>query len=439
MKFSVQTDSFRKGLQPAINIATKDIDKDFDYGGRISLDVQKDKIIATAHGGGAQVTSEISNDTFPDLDYKCTAEGSVTLDTDNFVESLNSFRESDCLSIDDSKGFSFRTSREVTTAKGKKSTKEGQVVPVQTEEDKVTLAKSPDKFDIEIKVNREVFIKGMGKTRFAVGFEDSRPDFNSQVLLASKSKLRFVAGTGARFAVMDFKGTGLLNILQAEKSSTIFFPKHNVSNLLFLLGQSDVEMITIKQSSNKANIPDQIAVEFGGVKFVFLKVNTSIKYPVVDKVLNNEYHYKVSTNISEWCFGVMGVSATNTLFYQQESPRHNAEVKANFEDGWFNLDSKTNVESDRCVVFSKIISQNGVAIEESSSKDIGFVCNSRYLNELYKNGENNNSDITISFENQFLSEDGKSLPILVNYPKIENEMLNTEETFSLFFAPAKLK
>tara|TARA_Y100000310_G_scaffold311548_1_gene357919 strand:- start:9922 stop:11217 length:1296 start_codon:yes stop_codon:yes gene_type:complete len=430
MEFRVQAESFKEGLSPAISVASKDIDRDFDDGGKVTLDVTEDKIIASSHGGGAQVVSEISDDTYPDLDYKCVSKGNVTLDVDEFVKALDSFSAKDVITISDTDGLTIQRTREVVTAKTKKKIKEEQAIPLQTDEDKVLLTEIPDDFDVEVTVNKDVFLKGMDKVNFAIGFEDSRPDFNCQPMIVSKKKLRFVAGTGARFAVMDFEGKGLSNLLQIDSPVTILFPKHNISNLLSLLSKSDEESIVIKQSSNKLDFADQIVVEFGGHQFVFLKINPTVKYPQVDKIVKKDYSYKVTTSLLEWKDGIAGIVATNTLAYQQDSPRHNAEIESNFNDGLFHVTSKTNAKADRYVTFSEIISQNG---EETDN--VGFRCNSRYLGEMLKKGDSSD-DIDVSFENQFKDEDAECPPVLVNYPSKENENLNITDTFHFFFSVA---
>jgi hypothetical protein len=450
MKFSAKTESFLEGLQPAINISTKETDVDYQESGVITLDVKSNKVIASAHGGGSQVISEISNNLFPELDYTCEEKGIVTLNTIEFIKALSSFDIKSSITFDikpsitdddEEKGFSFSliSTRKIVTKKTTKNIKERQSIPIQSDERKVVLADVPNEFDYEVEVNKDIFLEGMSRVNFAIGYEDSRPVYNSQAMYVSKKKLRFVAGTGARFAIVTYTGKGLSNLLKTDSSVSTIFPKHNISNLIVLLKSSNVENIIIKQSYNKSNYPDQIVVEFKGTQFVFLKIDNSITYPVVDNVLNKkDYSYQVQTPFSEWRLGFKGVEATNTIEYQQESPRHNAIVEANFESGWFNLKGKTNAEADRYVAFSDIFEANGTVVGDSP---VGFAVNSHYLDDLYnkweKFSDKDSDKLHISFMDQFSVKDGKTPPIVVRYPEKENSSLNIKTEYILFFSPGK--
>jgi len=79
MKFSVNAKEFAMAISSPVDVASKNTIKGFKYEGYLTLHAVMAELKLCAFGGGASITSTIS-DTFSALvQYKCEEEGTATI------------------------------------------------------------------------------------------------------------------------------------------------------------------------------------------------------------------------------------------------------------------------------------------------------------------------------------------------------------------------
>jgi len=276
MKFKINVEKFMKSLIPLYDIAIRNYEKEWESAQKITFNTSEDKLVATSHGGYASIIVPISNSKMGGLQYECKEEGEATLNAESLFKSLDSFPKSEIIEIDTS------THKFIMTYHNQAG-KQAQKLVLESEKVKPPVLAT--EFEKSVEVNREVFIEGMEKVFFAIGFAETQPHYMCQLFQVEKNKVRFAAGTGARFAISDVDGK---NIVKTDKKENFIIPKQNISNIITVLKNSSVENITIKQAQShtgKTDNPAQIVIELEDVKLIILGIDTSIVYPPLNKII----------------------------------------------------------------------------------------------------------------------------------------------------------
>ncbi len=302
------------------------------------------------------------------------------------------------------------------------------VQPVPTFEDKVKVPQIADSFNKEIEINREIFIDGINRVSFAIAFEEKMRNYMCMVFESSKDNVRFSAGSGSRFTVSNVSGKNI-----GSKSKTqIIFPKNNLSNISKILSDASDTNIVIKyaEANGEKGSPEQIVIEFGGTILYVLGIDTSIKYPDMDSILDFDYSNKVYSNVEDWRMAVAGISATMHVI--DSDTIYNTEVKVDTEKGYFRTETKTLLKAKNKVKFTD--DEKSI----TNSDNPWFRCNSLYLKEMVSRA-NKTGEVSIHFENQQKLEDlpddeQRMKPVLVKFSDNLNEAKNTVENFYMFFS-----
>jgi len=421
MKFKINVKEFIRGLEPAVNIATKNVNSEFETSYHIILHAKNDHILTMAHGGFAAIISPISteNVSSKELKYECISEGKVIVNAIKLIGTLKAFLYEQEVIVDDSTGQLM-----VSLSNVKEDDEQYQTIPlVNIEEKPIPVA---DTYEKSITVNKEIFVDGLKRVEFAVGFEESKPYFECIMFIATPNKLRFASGIGARFAVRDAEG-----IFEEIKGTTqILFPKNNISNIINVLDNAPVQNITIKESINKENTPDQIVIRFGENTLLLLGLDTSIKYYDMDKILKYNYPNKISTELSDWNYIMGGINATFDEDMKRENEVHNTNVSINSKIGKLLVETSSIMKAKRKIDIKEIV------INEDNNPY--FRCNTVYLSEM-ANKEGKKGTIYVNFKDQTKAdkEDEKIPPILVEYPEIINDAKSIKEKFYMFFSISK--
>jgi len=420
MKFSINVEKFMKSLVPVEIIANKKENEGYESAGRITFDVSKDKIVAKAHGGTAAISAVISNDNIPNLNYECKEDGVITIMAEQFMKTLSSFPPSGDITI-------YMDGQEITASLNVDEDVDEQIQTVFSESGEIKLPNLSSKFKKQATINREIFVDGMDKVQFAMGFEKTVAHYMCQLFEIEKGKARFAAGSGARFAIADIESK---NILGANSKQTFIFPKANVSPIISILKNTTSTNITIKESPanvDNSNNPAQIVIDFDeGISLIVLAIDTAIKYPDLNKILEFDYPYKVSSDISQWKYVVVGIEATNTKDIKKEHEMHNANVVAMLDKKVLFMETKSPTKAKRQIKDMKILQQG-------KTKEPSFCCNSAYILEAYGKG-GNSGDVILEFETKEESDDGRVKPVVVRFPEIVNSSKDTLEKFTIFFA-----
>ena len=251
---------------------------------------------------------------------------------------------------------------------------------------------------------------------------------------ASKSRLRLVAGTGARFAVAEYKGD---HITDASGPVSVIFPHFNIPNLITVLAGSECEDVTIRQAAETPETPAQIVIEFDGTKLMLLGLDESITYPNVDAILKRDYPHQVSVDVKDWKNAAKAIKSTHTQKIKREHDIHAVTITADFMHGQFVLEANTDARAVRTVPFTLCSADNDVNADEDNRRWFGVL--SDYPEEMAaKAGKA--KGMTIDFEGISTASDGidETLkPVRVRYPEMTDKAGVAEE-FCMFFACAKM-
>lgn len=417
MKFRINVGNFAKSLFAINDIATKNVDAEIPCAFLVNLKADKKGITTTAYSGTASLVSVISDDS--ELKYEFKEEGEVTIRIRELMNALNSFPSARVFE------FSNTTKNLVMNMiVGPNEDYQKHSIPLNKEE--VKCPKIAKKFEKKTEVYRGIFVDAMNKVVFAMGWEDTNPQYECILFEANKGQIRLASGTGGRFAVDDITGNGVLDTVE---KATFIFPKHNISNIISILQNSKSEKVIVRQSEASSDNPEQImiATDDGAITLSLFGIDpNNVQYKNMDVFINNTYPYAVTSKLEDWSFAARGVEATYSEEMRQENDILNAVIKVDFDKSMFEVSSKQNMTTERTVKFTK-------SKQDGKDKAPVFRCNVNYLIELItrhrKSGE-------ILMEIGEEKSTGKRAPIVVKFPE-EPQAIGTKENFSMFFATAK--
>ena len=421
MMFECRVSGLISGLSPIAEVATHAIIKDYSGLDKINLSVKDDCLMVSAFNGRVSAVNEISEITANDLEYKSTSNGDVTVGAKNLISALESFSQEELLVIKLNKVDG--GGQELVISK-KSDSDEYQTLPCYDK--KVTIPEQATEYGIELTVDKDIFVASFQKIKFAIGFEDNNPKYLHYVLFvdSNNNQMRYVAGTGGRFAVLDIE-TKTLFQLQNKKNAEFLFPKESLLAIHKILHSIECEKIIIsKTKANEKNA--QMLFTVGSVKIIFIELDKSITYPDVADIIDVEdISNKFIMSIDDWALIGKGIAATYDEDMKKESRIHRASIKTTDNGETFIVESNDIMKASRKINI----------IDKEVKSDIERICISPYLKEIAKHGKGN---VQVEIDN------ANSKPVVIRYHasekvqsfkdiKMLNESLDMSERFSIFF------
>jgi hypothetical protein len=429
MIFEVDRREFLKAIKPAFEVSKPNVKKEFKYENLLTISAKESNIELLSYNGSYSLIAEINDSIFGSLNYNCKKEGKVTVyanDLIAFVQSLPDtyfmikvFKESNQLKI----------SATVDKIDGKEK-KSLSIRSMSIIENEVKVPSMGKVFDKEIEIDREIFVKGMNSVLFAPAFEEKMYSYMCVLFEYIKNKeIRFSAGSGGRFAIKEIKGE---NIVSKGEGTSIIFPKPCLSSLVKLLSESNSAFITLKSSEadEKNNIPEQIIVDFDGMKLCIFGMEYLTKYPDLTKVIKHKYSNRIYSNLEEWNSVIRTIDGTKHRYNENI---HNTEIVIEQDDEVIKVTPRTlnfsptfidMIDIDNCII---------------KGNDLWFRCNSDYIREMVVQG-GKKGKIQINFESQAdlndSQEDNKKQrkPVLVKFEENLDSAKNTVDNFYMFFS-----
>lgn len=261
MKFKVKVKEFLEGLEPAFTVATKGVRRDYPLATLVTIVAEKKKITVLADGGRMTISNEISDLTCGDVGfYECLSGGTCTVRTSELRATLSSFSLSDEIMIETRAYAENKADKDADAADGDdkvvadaavesgqellftllSDTEQYQTVPclrshIQTPQ-AVTDFMETQKPDDAFQMRREIFFYAASKVLFAQGFEEHREKYMYWVIRAEKEQVRFAAGSGARFAILDIDGKDITNV---SKQTNLLIPNEQSAALLEIISKAE--------------------------------------------------------------------------------------------------------------------------------------------------------------------------------------------------------
>jgi len=421
MNFSVKVSGFKKAISHVVDVSTKDVVKDSIGENKIVLSANKQSITASAFNGRVSIVEELSDINNDDLLYSCDGTGEIIVNAKDLSRTLDSFAPSEMVIFDD------EGDNTELCIKKKKDKDQYQTLPYY--KDAISFPPDAKTFEKTVEIRRDIFLVGIDRTFFTIGFEEERERYMYWVLRANKGSVRFASGTGGIFSVADFEGKDLVTSTPDETS--ILFPKGHTGVVYKILSSLDCDNVTIKQSSTKDKSPYQIIISTKSMELKLVGMNPSVTWVDESTFLDAEYNCKVVADVSELEWASRGVMATFNEEMQRENRLSRSKVEVDAGKSLLTMETKGVMRALRKVPI--------VDIEAEDDKDNAvFECSSIYLNDMTKFGSK-----TKYIQMEMIKNDKKK-PIVVRYyandkvgeakdMKNQNTMAGISEMFNIFF------
>jgi hypothetical protein len=421
MKFKAQVGGLMTGLKPMHVIATKGIMKDSPLSGSITLNVHNQGLDAISDGGYVSGINTITNPIY-NLDYECYSEGQATVNASDLISALSSFVPSDIVVID----LSNENGGSEVVIRSSVDNDEVQTLPILP--NNCTFAKNgPSKKTKKshIKLRRNVFLQYANKIAFAHGDQLQFKQYKYWLIRSfGNNSLRFVAGTGQIFAVVELEGA---NFVATSGDSNIMFPNDQTPTILSVLNDAKTDDIDIELHES------YIYVDSGNIKIKIVNSESSIEWPDENKFLQRDSKFSFTTKVGNWKNAVKGIIATNNDEYRKQNKVHHCSLSIDL--GKKIIQAKTTESS--------LKSNRKVPIEDIGTneelKELSFKCASKYFSDIVSKASD---DENLQFEMV-----DSSAPVVVRYyaDTIVGDYRNfkkpddngLQERYSVFFAVAK--
>ena len=429
MKFKISAKQFVKYITPAAEIALKNVKKleidgrktDSRNANRISIDATPEELIINAHGGSAIIEIKLKR-----CDgYVFVEEGGITVRAKELVPVLKSFRQFDDLFI----------SVEEWHLKVALESDKDNCILVPGLSELLPHPAIPKKYKQQVIVDKTYFVEGLEKVAYAQAFEKKMYSYMCVLFESSDNKIRFSAGSGGRFAVVEYD-SDTKKITSNEMK--VIFPKPRVSNIINIFKKTACSTIKITAYDSKGSIPDQIVFETDNIVVSIYDLESFTKYPDLSKIINYNRSYQISTRLKDWEYIAKAITASKPKYKENI---HNIKATADFLNEHFDIETDSDLRINKRVYFA----QETYVTDPNKEKNYKpwFCANSLYLEEITNKSWKKNEVVIFNFNCQSkldLIPDDKSKqmePILLKFPEKTNKDGVREKAFVLFTVSSK--
>lgn len=395
MKFKAKVSGLIQGLSPVIAIAQKGVHKEYPQAYLVTIKATQKALEVFADGGHVSASNEI-NDLLYGLDYVATSEGAITVNAVDLHQILLSFSENDVVVIElhEIKAPDGTVGGREISISLESDVEQVQTIPVQ---DLVCELQTPVGVKKGTKLNkitlrRDLFINYANKIMFAHGDMDQMKNFLYWVLRSyDTGALRFAAGTGSIFAIIDLDGA---NLSDSKVSMDLYFPNKQTQAILGVLNEVKDDMVSIESQDR------YVSISCGSVKMVLYTCDPTIVWPDENQYLGRASKFGFVTKVVNWRNAVKGIVATNNSEAKQQTKVHNCLLNVDFSKMVIQARSESSLKSIRKIAIDKFVTNE-------DEKQVSIKCNSRFVNDIISKASD---DEYIQFE----IEDSKK-PIVVRY------------------------
>lgn len=414
MLFKINAKAFLEYLHSPDVVSSTNTIKDHPTVNLVSLHATDDFLNLYGNGGRVGIRSQVPFMGAYCTDYLCAQAGRATINIKDLIKVLSSFHPNEILEVK------------------KKDNSDGEEVVITQTSDKenhqtlpcvnVVFAEPKQSIDTyEIQINKEAFLRGIGRVLFAGGFEESRPKYLYWVLRLTSKGIRFIAGTGARFAIFDMHGD---NLHSAEEDINITLPVEISGVIQKVIKNCSAEYVKITYSDSDK----QYSLECDNIFMSVVGFDPPINWINEEDILSRENSHRIVCSFDNWKLAANGIIATNNDEEKEQTKRsskiHNTYLKLDSKSNTIVLSATGSMRAKRKIPLSDI---------KSNDEDLDFCCNTKYIEEIFKNAD---SSPNLQFEFQ-----GGEKPLIVRFfadLKVQdvlesvNDLSKVKEKFSMF-------
>ena len=429
MKFRINTKQFNQAVAPAADVALKKVLRDNDEENGVfycahmlTIEASSTVLNIRAYGGCASITVKVRDTE----GYVCEDGGVVTIKAKELIDALKSFSPMANLSVC-KENYQLKLSLE----SDHKVFVELPIININIE-----CPRLPKIFEQKTVVDRMCFVKGLKKVAYAMATEEKMFTYMCLLFESWKNRMRFTAGSGARFAIFEI--ADYRQIISTDEVK-ILFPKQNVGNIIRAfnnIGGSTMQVKTAEVDSRNG-VYEQLVLENDSVTLALYGLECYTKYPDMNELLNRNYPYQISTSAKDW--GQIG-KAIHATRSGHDKIIHNTRITADLLHGYFNIRTNTKKQLKKRVDF-----ELGRLVADTS-KDKTYqpwiCCNSNHMEEFARKGYKDGI-MTLHFEDQAklaeIPEDKpkQMKPVIVTYPERTNRDGTVEKYAVLFTVSTK--
>lgn len=446
MKLRVKVKEFLEGLEPAFAVSAKGTVKDYPQAFMVTIRANKDRIHAIADGGRMSIDNEISNLTCDDLKYSCEKAGHFTVRAADLRATLLSFSLGEEIWVETRINAIPSVANTPTDDESVQSGQEIVLTLVSDAEQFQTIPCLRDgyecrmpqgvtdfmetqKKDDAFQMRRLLFMHAANKVLFAQGYEEAKPHYLYWIIRASQKSVRFAAGSGQRFAVLDIEGPNMTN---TKADRNLLIPNEQSAAIIDIISKATYNEEFINFYSDAKHL----VIECASFRAAINNYEANLSWPDENRFMERENSVVFTTKTSDWENIVRGMNATYNEDMKKTHDFHYAILDVNFEKNEIVTKTEGAMKSNRKIpilnikVDSKLEKENHIAIS----------CISNYLAEAIKN-------VADSECIQIEMVDAKK-PLVFRYyadptgviedsKKLTktNEVFNVSERFTIFFAP----
>ncbi len=271
MEFIINTKTFSKYVTPAADIAMKDAIKDHLSAGMINISAYPKSLMIDAYGGSASITVKVGQSD----GYQYGRMGNACVQAKELAEALKSFPPTEDLVV------CIKDDRLALSPVSDKY----NYIKIPRVSNLMEPPESPEEYDEEVTVNREYFVRGLQQIKYAPATDEIMFSYMCVLFESSNNTLKFSAGSGGRFAVVEYVGN---NEFISSGDTKIIIPNTNVSNIIRVFKNDPSPTLDIKMSSGDPteNIPMQHVIASDNITVRIYGAETFTDYPVLTKILN---------------------------------------------------------------------------------------------------------------------------------------------------------
>jgi len=428
MNFSVKVSGFKNAISHVVDVSVKDAIKDSPGEDKIILSPDKQYISASAFNGRIAISEDLSDVNNDDLCYRFNDAGEIVVNSKDMLRVLDSFDPKEIVI------FETDSSTSELTIKKDNDSDQYQTLPCYSQT--ITFPKSASKFDKEVEIRKDVLLAGIDRVFFVIGFEADREKYLYWVMKTYKNGVRFAAGTGSIFSVVNFDGTDI--ITSSPELSEILFPKVHTSVVHKILSGMTCEKVKIKQSSSSDSSPYQIVIEAGSVVMNLVGMTPNVAWVDENKFLDMKYDSKIVVDISDFGWASRGVMATFNEEMSKSNRISKAIVEVNPSKSIITVETKDLMKALRKVNIKDYVSS------DDNKKEHKIICSSTYLSDMTR-FSNKTKNIQIE-----MFYDDVNKPILIRYyandkvsdaddMKNQNNMAGITEKLNMFFVQLQVQ
>lgn len=418
MKFKAHVAGLVETIKPMFVATTKSVMDNYANSGTITFELDNDGLNLIVDCGYINAISNIgtNNNT---IDLVSIEHGTATVNVTDLMNALSSFTSCTSVMIEDNGG----DDSNAFVISNNDDKQEFQSLPKEQIQNKYEYEQIKQK-NANISLNKSIFCKYAKKISVAFTQQEYHKQYNYWMLRTCKNKeLRFTAGTGSFFALVDLSNLGS-NLSSAK--GDILFPIKQTTAVLDILDKLHADTMDIVLAENF------IFITCGNLRMRLL-TDTNMQYPNENRLIELESAYKFTTKAERWQDAIKGINATFDSSFKRQNRMHLCKLEMDFDKKIIHAQTTETVSKSH-----RKIQMSEVATNEEQ-RGLSFTSCSKFFDDAIKMASKDEYiQCELSGEDDILKiryYAGEFVGDPLSFTKTDS--LGIHERMTVFFCPAR--